>query len=30
VTAWVCLIPLAAAFAFVFRLPRQPRQEDTR
>ena len=28
VTAWVCLAPLAAAFAFVFRLPRQPQQED--
>jgi EmrB/QacA subfamily drug resistance transporter len=28
VTAWVCLAPLAAAFAFVFRLPRQPRQDD--
>ena len=28
VTAWVCLAPLAAALAFVFRLARQPRQED--
>jgi MFS family permease len=25
VTAWVCLVPLAAAFALVFRLPRHPR-----
>lgn len=28
VTAWVCVIPLAAAFALVFRLPMQPREES--
>ena len=27
VTAWICLAPLAAAFALVFLLPRQARQE---
>jgi EmrB/QacA subfamily drug resistance transporter len=27
VTAWACLVPLAAAFALVFRLPMQPREE---
>ncbi len=27
VTAWVCLIPLAAAFLLVFRLPMHPREE---
>ncbi len=26
-TAWVCLVPLAAAFAFAFRLPRHPQQD---
>ena len=30
VTAWVCLVPLAAAFVFVFRLPKQPRHEEAR
>lgn len=24
ITSWLCLIPLAAAFAFAFRLPMQP------
>ncbi|MBR7836163.1 MFS transporter [Actinospica durhamensis] len=28
ITAWACLLPLAAAFALVFRLPRQPRAEQ--
>ncbi|MEV4314892.1 MFS transporter [Actinocrispum sp. NPDC049592] len=28
VTAWACLVPLAAAFALVFRLPMQPREEQ--
>ena len=27
VTAWACLVPLAAAFALVFRLPMRPRPE---
>jgi MFS family permease len=27
ITAWACLAPLAAAFALVFRLPMQPREE---
>ena len=27
VTAWACLVPLAAAFVLVFRLPMQPREE---
>jgi EmrB/QacA subfamily drug resistance transporter len=27
ITAWACLVPLAAAFALVFRLPAQPRGE---
>ncbi len=27
ITAWACLIPLAAAFVLVFRLPMQPREE---
>jgi predicted MFS family arabinose efflux permease len=27
ITAWVCLIPLAAAFAFVFRLPQHAREQ---
>jgi len=30
VTAWACLVPLAAAFVLVFRLPMQPREEVTR
>ena len=28
ITAWACLLPLAAAFALVFRLPWQPRAEQ--
>ena len=28
ITAWACLVPLAAAFALVFRLPRRPRAEQ--
>jgi predicted MFS family arabinose efflux permease len=28
VTAWACLVPLAAAFLLVFRLPMHPREED--
>jgi MFS family permease len=28
ITAWTCLVPLAAAFVLVFRLPRQPRAEQ--
>jgi len=27
VTAWACLVPLAAAFILVFRLPMHPREE---
>ncbi len=27
ITAWLCLVPLAAAFGFVFRLPEHARQE---
>ena len=27
VTAWCCLVPLAAAFLLVFRLPKQAREE---
>jgi predicted MFS family arabinose efflux permease len=27
ITAWTCLVPLAAAFVLVFRLPLQPREE---
>lgn len=30
VTAWACLIPLAAAFVLVFRLPMHPREEPAR
>jgi EmrB/QacA subfamily drug resistance transporter len=30
VTAWVCLVPLAAAFVFVFGLPMHPREERAR
>ena len=29
VTSWLCLVPLAAAFACVFLLPRHARQDDT-
>jgi EmrB/QacA subfamily drug resistance transporter len=28
ITAWTCLLPLAAAFVLVFRLPMQPREAD--
>jgi EmrB/QacA subfamily drug resistance transporter len=28
ITAWACLVPLAAAFALVFRLPRHAREEQ--
>jgi EmrB/QacA subfamily drug resistance transporter len=28
ITAWVCLVPLAAAFVLVFRLPMHPREEE--
>jgi EmrB/QacA subfamily drug resistance transporter len=28
ITAWTCLVPLAAAFVLVFRLPMQPREEQ--
>ena len=28
VTAWVCLVPLAAAFAFAFRLPKHARADE--
>jgi predicted MFS family arabinose efflux permease len=28
VTAWTCLLPLAAAFAFVFLLPRHAREDE--
>ena len=28
VTAWACLVPLAAAFVLVFRLPMHPREEQ--
>ena len=28
ITAWACLVPLAAAFLLVFRLPMTPREED--
>ena len=28
VTAWACLVPLAAAFLLVFRLPMHPREEE--
>ena len=28
VTSWLCLVPLAAAFAFAFRLPKHPRLDD--
>jgi MFS family permease len=28
ITTWACLLPLAAAFALAFRLPRQPRPEQ--
>jgi hypothetical protein len=27
ITAWACLVPLAAAFALTFRLPMQAREE---
>jgi EmrB/QacA subfamily drug resistance transporter len=30
ITAWACLVPLAAAFVLVFRLPMQPREEEAR
>ncbi len=30
VTAWACLVPLAAAFILVFRLPMHPRAEEAR
>ena len=30
VTSWVCLVPLAAAFAFVFLLPRHAREGEDR
>jgi hypothetical protein len=30
VTAWACLVPLAVAFALVFRLPMRPREEQDR
>jgi len=28
ITSWVCLVPLAAAFIFVFMLPKQAREEE--
>ena len=28
ITAWACLVPLAAAFVLVFRLPMHPREEE--